>query len=155
MIDISANPKALIRSASTVDFIDAAAQNAPLKADLLFPNEHRHSPEGIIESIGLISVQNLAWDIIFYGSDVQYTTIDLDTFIAKQSFLPADAVNFTGQALYYYGLDGLSIPYRDIDVDGSTQAELHVTIVNRSAAAKNAGVTGGLVLIVGIRPIPF
>lgn len=155
MIDISANPLALIRSVSTVNFLGGAAQNAPLKEDLLFPHEHSHSREGIIESIGLISVQNLAWDVFFYGGTAQYTTIDADTFIAKQSFLVADGVSFTGQTLYYYGLDSLAIYYKDLDAADLNAATLHVTLVNRSATAKNANQTGGIVLIVGIRPLPF
>lgn len=154
-IQLETNPLAIIKSVSTVNFTGAAAQNVPLSEDLLFPHEHSHSREGIIESIGLISVQNLQWDVIFYGGAAKFTTIDADTFIAKQSFLVADGINFTGQALYYYGLDSLNIFYRDTDAADINAATLHVALVNRSAAAKIAGVNGGVVLIVGIRPLPF
>lgn len=155
MIDISANPQAIIRSISTVNFIGAANQNDPLSEDLLFPHEHRHSREAIIESVGLISVQNLAFDVLFFGSTTKFTTIDLDTFIARISFLPADGVNFTGQALFYYALTNLQINYRDVDAADVDAAALHVVLVNKSAAAKNAGVTGGITMIVGARPLPW
>lgn len=104
-----------------------------------------------LKSLHIASVQNLAWEIDFYGRDSFGTEADLDkmSFIARWGFQAADGLRIGGTGPYLYYIDGLDIPYEDADETG----ELHVSLVNRSVTAKLAGATGEVVVAFVFDPL--
>lgn len=101
--------------------------------------------DGIITSIRLLSLQNLAWWVGFYTRRRNYqANYDLDTLVGAQSFVAGDA--FLSATTYIYIATGLRMPYQDEDMLG----ELHVGLHNRSASAKTAGDGGQIQMTIGL-----
>lgn len=132
----------IVSSDKDTNFTGAIVQNASEDENLSLGQN-----EVTIISVGLTSDQNLEWEVWFYRTD-QFDDSDLDTdsFIAKVEFVAADGEQLAGAGKFVYNLSTLAIPYIDAD---ETQ-ELHVKLVNRSAASKNAGATGEVVLRIGV-----
>lgn len=97
-----------------------------------------------LRAIALISDQNLNWEIFLWGRDTfgDPADFDLNSFIGRWRFDQGDGVQIAGAGPFYYYVDGLDVPYEDLDNSG----ELHISLVNRHATAKNAGATGEIVL---------
>ena len=136
-----------IRSVSTVDFTAACVQNAGIAANLTLPLPLAHLGGGllILRRFSIVSVQNLAWEGWVFGKSTGATgNCDTERFLGKWTFAASDGSQMAGAGLYHYTKDGLIIPYQDAGGTG----QLHLYLVNLSATAKNAGVTGGVVVIV-------
>lgn len=105
---------------------------------------------GRIKSLTLLTVQNLDWEVVFWGTD-GFDDADLDSDKSQESVFVAatDAFNIGNATAttYRYHVTGLDIPYED--EDGTN--ELHVSLIPRNGG-KNAGAGGYAVLEVVIAP---
>lgn len=141
----------LVSSDPAVDFVAACAQNAGIAANLVVPKSVARQGDVSASLWGLIilSVQNLAWEVWVFGRDtVNSGVIGSEVFLGRWTFATSDAVQIAGTGLYHYAKSGLDIPYRDYDLSG----ELHLVLVNRSAAAKNATTTGAVKITAVLQP---
>ena len=137
-----------IRSDKDTHFAGAIAQNASEEENLALPKgitgfgDHCKAR---LKTITLQSDENLNWEIMLFSSDTfANTDLDLDTFIGYWNF-GTGAVRIAGAGQFYYYIAGLDVPYQDDDASG----ELHVALVNRSAATKTAGAAGEVVIEFG------
>jgi hypothetical protein len=146
-------PVKRIRSAEATHFRDAIAQNAVEHENITITGVGKTN-EYLIESISVQSDQNLAWDIFFWRTDGNLdSALDSDTFVDFIEFAAAEGKRIAGANQYYYAATGLSIVY--IDSDRTDPPELHLSLVNRSSSAKNAGDSGSVVVEVLMRPLYF
>lgn len=147
-----------VRTDKDVDFTAAAAQNAMITADLINNSVGAGgNARSRIKSISILSDQNLAWEVNFFGDSnfmVNQANLDSVLFLGRWTFQVADGLQIAATGPYLYYVDGLDIPY--LDADGATPpahvGQIHVGLVNRSATAKNAGATGEIVLELGVEP---
>lgn len=150
-----------VTSKSTVNFTEALAQNAASAMNALtLPAK---TAWWFIRAITIVSVENLAWELWLFKSATSFTAnVDSDGFIGAWAFsaIAAQGVGYpvAGNLLYRYYVDGNMLPYFDADQmvytngtlapgvtpQGPANAKLHVKLVNRSAAAKTAGVGGAI-----------
>ena len=145
----------LVGSVNGTDFTGTLAQNAALAGRLKLPESlgaGRHG-RSILRTIAVTSFDNNDWEFWFFANIGQQQPLggtQAETFLGRWSFVAADAVRIAGAGLYYYYIDGLSIPYYDADAHnyrpdgtgGSPPADgtyLNVALINRSAGAKTAG----------------
>lgn len=100
----------------------------------------------LIKSIQIISTEDLQWELWFWGRNT-FNTADPDTntFRGKWWFAVSGS-RIAASGLYIYYVDGLLIPYQDLD----QTTKLHMTLVNRSAAAKSADAAGALRVQLGL-----
>lgn len=135
----------LIRSDKDVDFTGSIAVGDMATTNLTgLP-----ANSGIIESLTVLSDQNLAWDLALFTKDTfTNSDLDLDTFLASVRFSRLDGRQINAVGPYRYDTFGLAMPYRD--QDGTS--ELHLGLVNRGPTSKNAGASGEVVVVVGFRP---
>lgn len=149
-----------VASTDGTDFTGALAQNVALVADLALGGALGAGGVSAarIRGLILVSSDNLAWEVqIFGGHDGPNPDPNLDRFLGRWSFVTTDAIQI-GNRWYYY-IDGLDIPYRDYDLAQHIGAavnvpQLHVQVVNRSAAAKTAYGSGGhFRLIANLEPM--
>lgn len=138
-------PMALIASDKDVDWTGALALNAGANANLVgLP-----ANQGAIESISILSDQNLGWEIQVYSRDTfDNADLDLDTYLGSVRFAEGDGLQVAGAGAFRYDATNLGIAY--IDSDGTR--EIHAKLVNRSVIGKNAGATGEIVVKFGFRP---
>lgn len=123
-------------------FTGAIVQNAVEYEDLALPS----GLSGIggrarvrLKMISVISKENLSWELMLFSKDTHATADpETDSFLGYWTFQSATAVRIAGAGLYYYFISGLDVPYWDDDASG----ELHVGLINRSAASKTAGANG-------------
>lgn len=138
-------PAAIISSDKDVDFTGALAQNAGANANVVGLPDN----EGVIASLSVLADQQLAYEVQFYRSDTfDNADLDLDTYLGSYRFAEGDGLQVAAAGSFKYDVSHLDLPY--VDVDGTR--ELHIKLVNRSAAAKNAGVTGEIVVRVTFEP---
>lgn len=149
----------VVKSDKDTNFTTGLAQNAGEEENI---SGIRYR-SGTIEAIHITSDQNLDWDVYFFAKDGQMdTNLDTEYFLGVVTFVAADAKQIAGAGQYYYSTNNCSYPFRpfpytDLDAYAVIESdqvtpELHVTIVNRNATAKNAGATGEIVLTVVYRP---
>jgi hypothetical protein len=135
---------ATLKTDSATYFTGAIVQNAVAYADIPLPG----ALEGIggrarvrLKMISIISKEALDWELMLFNKDTHATSsVDTDSFCGRWSFVSAMAVRIAGAGLYYYYIDGLDVPYTDADGTG----ELHLGLINRSAASKTAGANGAI-----------
>lgn len=130
-----------------LQFTDALAQNAEERENVVLPagiSADYGNCVSVIRSIAILSDQNLDWELFFWGRNTfgSPTDFDLNSFIGKWRFDMGDGEQIAAAGGYYYYIDGLYIPYRDLD----QSSQLHVSLVNRNAIAKLAGATGEIVV---------
>lgn len=145
-----------VTSLKATHFTDALATNAGEYEDVQLP-------EGIaagrhcrcrLRQIQVVSTENLDWEI-WLLSKTGGTTADADTdpLLGFWSFVAADAKRVAGAGLFHYYIDGLDVPYEDMDRGAGvagTGGYLHTCLVNRSAAGKTAGAGGALTVRWGV-----
>lgn len=129
------------------NFVDAIVQNAMDEENILnFPDlaEIRHV---VIESD-----QNLYYQLFFYRTDgFASADLDIDSFIGWINLdLATHGEQIAGAGKWLLDVR-LTEPLLYQDSDASQ--ELHIGLVNRSAAAKIAGVTGEVVIKIGFTPV--
>lgn len=149
-----------IRTNSLTDLQLACAQNAMITVDI--KNNSVGAGGAVksrIRSLTLMSDQQLAWEINFFGT-ADYVSLvavfESVHFLGRFGFQAADGSQIAGAGAFYYYIDGLDIAYQDFDFSNKVRnpvadiGVVHVGVVNRSATAKNAGATGRLVVGIGI-----
>ena len=149
----------IVRTDPATQFIGALAQNAAETANLVQGSDigqvdgsisAGYSVNGLIVAALILSVENLAWEVMVWGKDTYNTPTDYaDLFpLGQWAFAAGDGLRTGGAGPYYYYIDGLAIPVVDLDRTG----ELHLMLINRSAGAKTAGAAGALLLQLFIEP---
>lgn len=138
-------PQARIQTDKDAQFTDALIKDAAENEDLVGLNGN----EGIIESVTIIATQQLAYEVSFYGTDT-FRTADMDNerFLGSVKFAEGDGIQIAGAGSFRYDVHDLGISVRDFD----ETMELHVTLCNRSNAAKIAGAGGALSVAITFRP---
>ncbi len=139
----------IIRTDKAVHFTGAIAQNVVAHEDIKLPESIAAGLhcKAIIKTMMIVSRENRAWEVVFWRKDTHDSTDPaLDSFIGLWAFIAGDGLRIAGAGLYRYYIAGLSIPYQDSDDSG----ELHISIVNRSAAAKTADAVGELEIELGM-----
>lgn len=153
-----------VRTISTTHFLGAAATNAALVEDVdvaALTNKPGAAGAGLsagkhmrcrVHGLRISSVQNLAWELEFWGAKVAGTpggaVIDTEYFFGKFAFLAADGTRATGDTFFHYYVPVLELCYCDIDMTGL----FHLRLINRDAVAKLANAAGGIVIELEVEP---
>lgn len=148
-----------VRSDKDDHFTEAIVQNAEERENILMASALNGRSR--IVGIRLISIQNLAWELMLWSKDsfsgpaAPGTDPDLNTFLGKWLFTAGDGSQVAAAGAYHYYIDGLDIAYGDLSHSwATTEAKktgvptgpaLHVSLLNRSAVAKIAGLAGAIV----------
>jgi len=141
----------IIRTNADTDFTAALAQNAGLfdSFPLLGAGQTYW-----VESVQIISVQNLAWELWFFDRETPAIPSDPndDGFRGVVTFTAG--LQIGGAGFYHYSANNLSIPGDCLDYRAHVDKYplLHVALVNRSATGKNADATGAIVVQVALNP---
>ncbi len=98
----------------------------------------------LVRSLLVVSVQAFGPEINFFDSAVGPTLNPAtDNFIARFGFTTAMGEQIGGAGLYRYYVDGLAIPYVDMDTfDSDASPTLHLIMQNIDTTAKLAGELG-------------
>jgi len=93
-----------------------------------------------ITNIAIQAKQNLDFYLFFWRKDTfENTDLDMDAFIAAvQLDLSSFGRQVGGAGQYYMSLESVDLDYEDED----DTRELHVSLYNNDAIAKNAGAAG-------------
>lgn len=153
-----------VRTISTTHFTGALAQNAAATADLDVPaltNTPGVAGAGLtagkhcrcrVHGVRIISKQNLAWELEFWGASVLGTPggsdIDKEFFLGKFAFVAADGSQATGDTFYHYFVPVLELSYMDIDMTG----KVHLRLINRDVTSKQANTNGAVVVELEVEP---
>lgn len=132
------------------DFDAALPTLASAYADLPIARGHQ-TPGGphhiFINSIRLLTAQNLKWRVEVYGKSLPVATAPSspETWapLVTASYLATDGTPYG--TLYAYYTHGLKVPYEDMQGRG----ELHVNVLNADGTSKSAGSAGFVHLLVG------
>jgi len=146
---------------STTLFTDALITTASETENVILPGaiaagKHCRS---IIRHLVVASVQQLAWEIVFFATR-NFATAPLiqSSYIASFQFAAGNSKQYTPAGPFYYQATNIDLPYQDLDFENLQlpQAErggtLHVMLVNRSPTAKLAGPTGAIQLVCYLEP---
>lgn len=153
-----------VRTISTTHFLPGLATNAGKVEDVdvaALTNTPGAAGAGLtagkhmrcrIHGLRISSVQNLAWELEFWGAAVAGAVggavIDTEFFLGKFAFLAADGTRATGDTFFHYYVPVLELCYCDIDMTG----KLHLRLINRDAVAKLANAAGGVVVELEVEP---
>ena len=133
-------------------FTGGLAQNAIESESIDFPTDwdQLSIDRCLIEGISLQADQALEWDIYVWGTD-DYNSADLDAaeLVDQINYPSTSGKRIAGAGQYFYASPTLEIPYRD----ENNTSKLHISLVNRSVTAKNAGATGEVVVRFTLRPV--
>lgn len=101
----------------------------------------------VIRSIRVLSLEDLQWEFWFFNRNTYDASVDPDTngFVGSWWF-GVSGRRIGAAGLYHYYIDGLMIPYQDLDMT----SRLHVALINRSAASKTAGNAGAIQVRFGL-----
>lgn len=126
-----------IRSDKDAQFTGAIAQNA-IELESFGTLV---TPKVVISRITILSDQNLSWRLIFFSTAAaDDTDADVDSMVDWFDFVDTSGFQIAGAGLYRYAASGLEFHY------GPAGRTLHVALMNLSAAGKNAGATGEVVV---------
>lgn len=124
-------------------FAEALNQNqaTPMNNVPIGPAAGGPGRRSLIRAISCITDENFGPEFNFFNSASGFTTDpDTDGFLGRFGFTSAMGERIGGSGLYRYYIDGLAIPYYDIDTStGSIGAQpqlLHVILQNISVTAK-------------------
>ena len=142
----------VVASVKGTHFTGALAQNAVESESLDVPSHWStiKISKYIIEGLTIQADQALEWDVYLWG-DSTYNNADmtLAKLIDQVNFPAAGGLQIAGTGQFHYASPTLEIPYEDSD----NTSKIHVSLVNRSATAKNAGATGEVTLRFTLRPV--
>lgn len=146
-------PVLKVRTDKDVHFTTAISQNAADEESLSSTyvsaavRGRNNVARGRVRSIRILSDENLAWEVHFYGNS-SFDTTDADTerFLGMWAFVAGDAKTATSDSFYHYYIDGLDIAHE------SSDGLVHLRVINRSASAKTAGANGEMVVELGFEP---
>jgi hypothetical protein len=148
----------IVRTDPATQLIAAAAQNVALTVNMVQGSgigqvdgsvAGGNTVKSRVRAITILSVQNLAWEVILWGKDTYNTgAIEAQFPLGQWAFATGDGTQIAGTGLYLYHVDGLDIPYVDLDASG----EVHLMLVNRSAGAKSADAAGAILVQLQLEP---
>lgn len=146
----------------TTDFIEGLATGVGSAIySLALPDK---SPFWFIKGFTLVATENLQYEIQLFSKAAGGTgVLATENFIGAWQFSALSAgppafpgYPITGDGLFLFYIDGNMIPYIDQDLNtggaSGANAQLHVRLVNRSAASKTAGADGALILTAWCAP---
>jgi len=138
-----------IRSDKDEHFTTAIPQNNGEDENLVLPG----SLGGRSRIVGarIISMDNLAWAVTYWGNDsfTNDTDIDLTRYLGHYIWAVGDGKQRNASGPYYYVVWDLDIPYIDLDHPKAgvpTSPRLHIALGNLSVAPKTAGINGAVVV---------
>jgi hypothetical protein len=102
-----------------------------------------------IRAISFTAVENIGLEFDFFSGAA-------GGFLSRYQFSKADGVQLNAAGLYNYYVDGLAIPYIDLDTVSSTNPApptLHVAIQNVDTTAKSADAAGAVAVTFWIEPM--
>lgn len=92
----------------------------------------------LVRALSYTAVENLGLEFDFYSRAT-------GTFLARYAFTKADAQQQNATGLYTAYVDGLAIPYLDLDTASSpTPPTLHLALQNVDTVAKSASAGGAV-----------
>lgn len=155
----------LVRTNPATQFRATLAQNAALTLNLTMPPAGSVAGDGFVDAglaagstvrgrlkaIGLISVENLAWEVWLWSRDLYQAGVLLSGTLAplgRWSFVTGDGARIAATGAYYYYKEGLDVAYEDLDRTG----EVHLMLVNRSASGKSADDAGAVQVQLAFEP---
>jgi hypothetical protein len=103
----------------------------------------------LVRAISFTAVESIGLEFDFFSGAA-------GGFLSRYQFGKADGVQFNATGLYNYYVDGLAIPYIDLDTVSSTNPAppaLHVAIQNVDTTAKSADAAGAIAVTVWIEPM--
>ncbi len=109
----------------------------------------------LIRAIMYEAAQNFGLEFDFFGSALGLTNVlGTDTFISRYQFSASNGAPIGAGALYRYYVDGLAIPYYDLDSANSVNPPtLHVVAQNDDTVAKSASPAGGMQATFWLEPM--
>lgn len=146
----------VLSTSSTADFQGVLATDAAATLRMALPAAlgGRSRWRGLT----IMSAQNLDWEVFLFKTSNAYTpnagAIDSIHLAGKYRFFASDAVQIAGTGPYYYYIDGMDIPYHDLDSANAQQQPnpnvaplgnppyINIVLVNRNAVSKSAGAAG-------------
>lgn len=145
-----------VRSDKDTHFTGAMNQHVGELESLEFPDDLKklNVREVVIETLSIIFKQAaLDWDVYLWSTaDAGNVDPDLDKFITYVNFASSTGKQIAAAGNFLYSQVYLEIPYRCAMPAANTQ--IHTTLVNRHATAKNNLAGGGdVVVIFGVRPV--
>lgn len=142
--------RTLVRSSSADHFLAPLAVNGSSNENLDWQSSATRA-RGQVREITIRSVQQLAWELQFYGDATFDSTLLSNKFQGKHSFAAADGVQNDGAGPFYYHKileDGISLDQLDISAPqpagGSKKGKVHLKLVNRGPVAKLAAGAGAI-----------
>ena len=149
----------ILSTSSTADFQAALATNAA--ATLRMPLPAALGSRSRWRGLTILSAENLDWEVALYKTSNAYNipaggTIDNIHLAGRYRFYASDGTQVAGAGSYMYYIDGMDIPYHDLDsanaqlqptMNGSLNnlaPYINIVLINRNAAAKSAGAAGAL-----------
>lgn len=105
----------------------------------------------LIRGVNIQSIQQLKFRLIFWGSDTfDNTDLDTDVYIddVELNMAGTSAFRIDNANQYRLNVGSLDILYEDYDAT----KELHISLQNLSAVAKNAGATGTVQIDIKMSP---
>lgn len=137
-----------VTTVAASQFRSALAQNAAENLSLDVNNAGVGiRVDSILRSLMIVSVENLLWELWFYGRNTYNApaTPDAQTFLGSWMF-GVSGTQIGAAGLYHYYIDGLYIPIKDLDQTG----KIHMSLICRSAAGKSAGDAGAIRVQLGL-----
>jgi hypothetical protein len=135
-----------IKSDKDTHFTGALAQYAKEDEDIagMLTNEGR------ITGIAIESDQQLHYKLLFWNKDTKANVdLDVDEFCGEVDLdLATYGIQIAGTGQWYMDIRGLHLDYSDADLT----KELHISLMNMSVTAKNAGATGEVVAKITYEP---
>jgi len=144
-------------TSSTADFQGALATDAAATLRMALPAAlgGRSRWRGLT----ILSAQNLDWDVFLFKTSNAYNippggTVDNVYLAGHYRFFASDGVQIADTGPWMYYIDGMDIPYHDLDSANAQQQPnpnvaplgnppfINLVLVNRNAVAKSAGAAG-------------
>ena len=109
----------------------------------------------LIRALKILTMENFGPELNFFASAAGFTTDPAtDYALARFGFVSSMGEQLGGSGLWRYYVDGLAIPYVDLDTVNTNNAPtLHAILQNISGTAKTAGAPGAIMLTVWVEPM--
>ena len=142
-----------VKTDKDANFTDALVQNA--KEDEILDKDIDEQPFEYAEfevcQVTIVSDQQLHYELYFWSSDdFDDTDLDVDSFLGSVDLdLPVSGKQVDGAGPYRLDVE---ISPRVNIIDLTDSKKIYVSLVNRSATAKNTGATGEVVVTLALAP---
>lgn len=145
-----------VKSVGTINFLEvlaaAAGFSTPPFAGTAINNLNGlppiYSRRFLIRAIAYTCVQQVGLEFDFYGDALA------TAFLSRVQFAAVNGQKFNNAGLFNFYMDGLAIPYFDLDTANSQNPpQIHVGVQNIDTVAKGAGVAGAIVATIYAEPM--